>query len=91
MSHTNENQADALLRELDRGPVTALQALERLGISRTAARVFELRQRGFDITSQMVEVRNRHGELCRVAQYTLAARHRQLLPVREHGRGRVTA
>ncbi|MGH8083902.1 MAG: helix-turn-helix domain-containing protein [Lysobacter sp.] len=91
MADSTKTQCATLLRELRAGPVTALQAMDRLGIARAAARVFDLRQEGWDITSQMIEVFNRHGETCRVAQYSLAKGQQTLLPVVHPGRGRLSA
>lgn len=76
----SEHQNDLLLRELKKGPVTSLEVLDRLGIARAAARVHELRQAGYEIRSTPVEVRNRRGEPCRVAQYSLVSQQRTLLP-----------
>lgn len=51
--------------------LTQLQAYEYLGIMRLAARVCEIRQKGYDIVSEMVEVTDRWGEKTRVAKYYL--------------------
>ena len=50
------------------GSITTLEAF-RLGITRLAARVLEMRERGIDIRREMVTVLNRDGEKCRVARY----------------------
>jgi hypothetical protein len=50
------------------GSITTLEAF-RLGITRLASRVFEMKERGIDIRREMVTVLNRNGENCRVARY----------------------
>lgn len=88
MSRT-KRQNDQLLAALQCGPITARDALNRFGIARLAARILELRQDGWSITSQMIETTNRDGEVCRVARYVLTDTNR-CLPIHQPGRGRVT-
>ena len=64
-------QREALLARLRAGPIDPLTALDELGIYRLGARVYDLRQNGHAVDMQLVERRNRHGDLCRVALYTL--------------------
>lgn len=54
------------------GSITTLQAFN-IGVARLASRVFDLRTKGVPIKSEMIEVENRKGEMCRVARYWLAA------------------
>lgn len=65
------NQCDRLLERLKRGPITPLEAWSELGIYRLGARVYDLKEQGHDIAKDLVAVRNRNGEECRVAQYRL--------------------
>ena len=51
--------------------ITPLEALEKWGVLRLGARIYDLRDQGHKIKSEMVEVRNRFGDLCRVAKYSL--------------------
>ncbi len=51
--------------------LTAKQAMERRGIMRLASRINDLRWRGWDITTEMVKVKNRYGQTCTVAKYSL--------------------
>lgn len=44
------SQREAVLAALKRGPLTPLEALERIGTMRLAARVGELRQQGHAIS-----------------------------------------
>ena len=52
-------------------PITAEVAKNELGIARLAARIADLREAGNIIHSKTIVVRNRFGEKCRVAEYTL--------------------
>ena len=52
--------------------ITPLQAMDHFGCMSLAQRIYDLRERGYDINSEIVEVKNRYGETCRVARYTLA-------------------
>lgn len=54
----------------DNGSITTLQAFS-LGITRLASRVHELRSFGINVEKEMVNVKNRKGETCRVARYTI--------------------
>lgn len=64
-------QCDRLLSRLERGPVDPMVALNELGIFRLAARCFDLKESGHKVIKSTVEVTNRFGESCRVAQYSL--------------------
>lgn len=68
----NSSQCARILDWLTAGkPLTAEQALSAMGIARCAARIQDLRDAGNVITTRMITVRNRYGEPCRVAEYTL--------------------
>ena len=67
------SQSDRVLRRLQLGPMTQLDAWDKCGVSRLAARIFDLRDAGFIISSRTVKVRNRWGETCRVSEYRLEA------------------
>ena len=49
------SQEKAILSHLKRGPITPLDALERYGCFRLAARINDLRGRGHRIETEMVE------------------------------------
>ena len=51
--------------------ITSLQAFVDLGESRLSARVWELKAKNINISSEMVEVTNRFGEKRHVKRYTL--------------------
>ncbi len=52
-------------------PITAEVAKNELGIARLAARIADLRNAGHIIHAKTIKVKNRFGEDCRVAEYTL--------------------
>lgn len=58
------------LRTHKRG-ITALIAMEKFGIMRLASRIHDLREMGYKIMTSTVEVKNRYGDICRVANYKL--------------------
>lgn len=66
-------QCDMVLAYIQQhGSITALEADDALGVRRLAARIADLRDQGQDITSEMVTVKNRRGDDCRVARYSMA-------------------
>ncbi len=52
------------------GSITTMQAFG-LGITRLASRVHDIRGYGINVEKEMVTVKNRKGEDCRVARYTI--------------------
>lgn len=65
-------QEDRLINYLyEHKTITALEAIEDLGILRLASRVSDLRRRGYQINSKIIKVKNRFGETCRVAEYSM--------------------
>lgn len=64
------SQCAEVLRYLKSGGrVTTAEAFTLWGITRLAARVFELRQRGEPIESTSISVRNRNGRMVKVDVY----------------------
>jgi len=51
--------------------ITRLEGWDLLGIIELPARITELRQDGHDISTEMVQVLNRYGEVVRVAKWKL--------------------
>ena len=51
-----------------------MQAMDHFGCMRLSGRIHDLREMGYSISSELVEVRNRYGEKCRVSQYRLVDR-----------------
>lgn len=62
----------AILRYLRTNPwLTSKEAFEKFGITRLSARIKDLRDKGYDIETVMVETTTRFGESCRYARYVL--------------------
>lgn len=64
-------QCAAILEVLAGGPHTTLQIHRACGVMSVSARVHELRTMGHEIATSLVTVRNRYGERCHVAEYSL--------------------
>lgn len=65
-------QQERLLKHLkENSSVTPMTAFTKLGIYRLAACVHSLKKAGVKIKARRVNVENRFGDLCRVAQYKL--------------------
>lgn len=65
------SQTERVLKHLERKSITSLEAFDKYGITRLSAVIFNLRDAGYDIGTEMIEVKNRYGDTCRVAEYTL--------------------
>lgn len=73
MEHKRPTQANRIIKFMQaHGSITQRQASESLGCERLGARIFELKLDGYKITRRMVKVKNRYGEECTVAEYSLA-------------------
>ena len=67
-----ESQCQRIVKYMqDFGSITSLQAMADLGCMRLASRISDLRREGVPIERRMIEVTNRYGEKCRVAEYKL--------------------
>jgi len=67
-----QTQNERLLGYLAAGmPIDPLRAWTELGIYRLGARIFDLRKLGYDIKSSRTAVKNRYGESCIVASYSM--------------------
>lgn len=53
------------------GSITQFEALRDLGVMRLASRISDLKRLGYPVESEMVVVKNRYGEECRVKSYRL--------------------
>lgn len=60
------SQTTQILDMLERGPVTAMDALQEAGCFRLAARIADLRQQGHNIKTETIVVNGKH-----IAQYQL--------------------
>ena len=64
-------QTQRLLEHLKLAPITPMEAWSELGIYRLGARIWDLKKKGHSVSTTLVDVTNRFGEVCRVAQYRL--------------------
>lgn len=72
MNHSKPTQAQRILDYIERfGSITQYEAMQDLGVMRLASRISELRKKGHKITGEMVGVKNRLGEICKVKRYRL--------------------
>jgi len=53
------------------GSITSMEAFEKYGITRLAARIKELRDDGYNIITHMMDGQNRYGEATKYAKYVL--------------------
>ena len=51
--------------------ITPQIAYEKFGIMRLSGRIYDLRKQNIKIVANIIEVKNRYGETCRVSQYKL--------------------
>lgn len=72
MEHTRPTQAQRVLAYMEEfGGITQFEAMKDLGVMRLASRISELKKNGYKITDDMVGVKNRFGETCRVKRYRI--------------------
>ena len=65
-----QTQNEWVLEQLQKGRrLTPKEAMDERGVMRLGARIYELKQAGHFIATEMVEVSNRYGQTCHVAQY----------------------
>ncbi|MGP1475580.1 MAG: helix-turn-helix domain-containing protein [Treponema sp.] len=57
---------------VDFGSITTLQSITDLGETRLLARIFELQEKGVNISSSWKDVKNRYGEKRRIKSYFIA-------------------
>ena len=67
------SQEQRLLNHLKSGnSINPLQAWSVLGIYRLGARIFDLRSQGYEIKSELIEVKSQFGDVAMVANYSLS-------------------
>ena len=65
-------QRDRVLQYIrDFGSITTLQAFQDLGITRLSARIFELKEKGYAVKTDMVTAKNRYGENVHFKRYSI--------------------
>ena len=69
----NENSySEEVLRWLLKGnSLTSLEAWHLFGVSRLSSIIFRLRERHYEIKTEMIKVRLRNGGVARVARYKI--------------------
>jgi len=77
------SQESQIIAALKKGPLTPLQALREIGTLRLAARISDLRMKGWPIETTMVEVLGNK----RVARYTLQQKRPRRALVAPLGKG----
>jgi hypothetical protein len=78
----SKTQDEVILKELqDRWPegLTSIEAINRFGITRLAAVIYTLKQKGWTIESTMLTVPTSYGPT-RIAEYTLVTKPRVVKP-----------
>ncbi len=70
--HRRPTQAWRILSYMKEfGSITQYEAFVDLGCMRLASRISELRDNGHKIEKEMIKVKNRYGENCSIARYSL--------------------
>lgn len=65
------SQCDLVLDYLIKNhTITPMEAMEEFGIMRLGARIYDLKHRGYDITSETTVGKNRYGKTIKYATYT---------------------
>lgn len=66
LNTTQQRVFDFMLEE---GGITSMDAFVELGETRLSARIFELKKKGVNISSENISVKNRYGEKRSVKKY----------------------
>jgi hypothetical protein len=66
MKNTNKSQSYKILHHMMKRPITPMEALNKFGCFRLAARIHELKNQGWTIKSSVITRKNKQ-----VAQYSL--------------------
>jgi len=75
LAANNTTQIMRVLAALQAGrALTSLDAIREFGTTRLAARIYELRQRGYPIEDEIIEVKTSDNGTARVARYRLKVR-----------------
>lgn len=66
------SQWELVLERLESGKsITQFEAFTELGIGHLARRILTLREKGYEITAEWIEVRKGNGQTARVKKYAL--------------------
>lgn len=68
-----DSQCSIILKHLETYThwISSMEAFEKYGITRLSGRIFDLRNKGYDIESYFVDGVNRYGEPTRYSRYIL--------------------
>lgn len=65
-------QRDRVLKYVqDFGSISSYEAFRELGITRLSARIFELKERGYQFKKKTIQTKNRYGEATHYVEYRL--------------------
>ena len=64
---------DVLAHLIEHGSITTIEAFQKYGCTRLAARIFDYRAMGYEIESDSMTTKNRYGNPVTVAVYRLKA------------------
>ena len=67
----NKSQQRVFDYLLEHKSITSMEAIDEFGETRLGARIFEMRKKNINISSEMIEVTNRFKEKRRVKRYYL--------------------
>ena len=65
----NTTQSRVFEFMLENGSITSLEAVKKLGETRLSARIFELKEKGINISCEFIDVKNRFNERRHVKRY----------------------
>lgn len=66
------NKTSEVLKYLkSNGSITSMEAINMFGATRLSAIIFQLRKRGYDITTFDIEKVDKYGHCCKFARYVL--------------------
>lgn len=69
-----QNEKILKFMQTHKNGITPLQAMDHFGCMRLAGRIHDLREMGYSISSEIVKVKNRYGDTCRVSRYRLVGK-----------------
>lgn len=71
------SQCGAILNHLrEHGDITSKEAFNKYGCTRLAARIYDLRNKGYVISTVDETCKTRYGTYCRYARYVLSRKQR---------------
>ena len=72
------NKTQAVLLHLERfGNITSMEAIQQYGATRLSAIIFNLRKRGYDITSESLPFTDRFGHKSVCSKYVLKTKEKE--------------